>query len=264
MFFAAGLTREWICGIIEERLKEEDMGKKKSKNSNLTRARVQCNDEFYTQLSSIEQEAVYYRKHFKDKIIFCNCDDPEESNFWKYFMLNFEFFGLKKLIATHYDTEKPTYKLELEKIDGELKTTKTPLKQNGDFKSDECIELLKEADMVVTNPPFSSFRCFVATLMEYNKEFLIMGNQNAITYKKIFPLIKDNKVWLGVNTNKTMEFEVPDYYDISKNGRIDEEGRRLVKVPAISWFTNLEHNKRNEELILWETYTPEKFPKYDN
>lgn len=240
------------------------MGKKKSKNSNLTRARIQCNNEFFTQLSSIEQEAVYYRKHFKDRIIFCNCDDPEESNFWKYFMLNFEFFGLRKLIATHYDTEKPTYKLELEKIDGELKTTKTPLKQNGDFKSDECIELLKEADMVVTNPPFSEFRCFVTTLMKYNKEFLIMGNQNAITYKEIFPLIKDNKIWLGVNTNKTMEFEVPDYYDISKNGRIDEEGRRLVKVPAISWFTNLEHNKRNEELILWETYTPEKFPKYDN
>ena len=242
------------------------MVKKKNKNSNLTKAKTAKSDCFYTLLPSIEEEAVYYRKHFKDKVIFCNCDDPEESNFWKYFMLNFEFFGLKKLISTHYDDEKPTYKLEMEKVNGKLKTTKTPLKQNGDFRSDECIELLKEADMIVSNPPFSLLLDYVNQLVEYNKEFLIIANQNALTYKDVFPLIKENKMWLGINSGQ-MEFEVPDTEEYRRpNGwRRDEiTGKTYRKLGNICWFTNLEHNKRNEELILWETYTAEKFPKYDN
>lgn len=237
---------------------------KKTKNESLTKARVAKNDEFYTQMTDIEDELKYYKDHFKDKVVFCNCDDPEQSNFWKYFKLKFDFLGLKKLISTHYHETEKTYKLELEKKNGELVTTKTDLLQNGDFMSPECVELLGEADIVVSNPPFSKFRLYINQLIEKSKSFIIMGNQNAITYKEVFPLIKDNKVWLGVNTNKTMEFEVPDSYDVTTNGRVDEQGRKFVNVPAISWFTNLEHNKRNEELILWETYTPEKFPKYDN
>lgn len=175
---------------------------KKSSNKGLQEAGKAKKDEFYTQLSYIEKEIGAYKEHFRGKTIFCNCDDPLESNFFFYFAQNFEFLGLKKLISTHYHSEKKTYKLEVTQDinqDGKINledTVKTPLKQNGDFRSPECIEILKEADIVVTNPPFSLFREYVAQLVEYDKKFLIIGNQNAITYKEIFSLIKDNKIWL--------------------------------------------------------------------
>jgi len=226
-------------------------------NKNLRRAKVNKNDEFYTQLTDIEKELGHYRDHFKDKVVFCNCDDPVESNFWNYFALNFEFLGLKKLIATHYETEKPSYKLEIVgdiNDDGKvnkLDTIKTPLKQSGDFRSPECIEILKEADIVVTNPPFSLFREYVAQLVEYDKKFLIIGNKNAITYKEIFKLIKDNLAWLGHSSPGN--FMCPD--------------GMMGKLAGLTrWFTNLEITKRNEDLILYKTYYghEDEYPHYDN
>lgn len=229
---------------------------KKSSNANLRKANKAKNDEFYTQLSDIEKELWHYKDHFKDKTIFCNCDDPEESNFFKYFALNFEYLGLKKLIATHYELEKPSYKLEITrwldlnhdwKID--LKDTKKiKLKQNGDFRSDECIELLKESDIVITNPPFSLFREFVAQLMEYEKNFVIIWNQNALTYKEIFKIIKENKAWL--------------WYTFPKEFK--EASWNMKKFWNIAWFTNLEIQKRHEDLILYKTYNENEYPKYDN
>lgn len=235
-----------------------------ARNSNLSKAKSAKNDEFYTQMTDIEKELRHYKEHFKNKIIFCNCDDPEWSNFWRYFELNFDHLGLKKLISTHFDREKPSYKLELYRdIDGSLKTLKTSLKQNGDFRSEECVEMLKECDVVVTNPPFSLFREYVGLLMEYGKKFVILGNMNAITYKEIFPLIKDNKIWPGYGFNKTMEFEVPENY---KAKRIAENGKRYTKVPAITWYTNLDIKKRHEPLILYREYHghEDEYPHYDN
>lgn len=235
-------------------------------NSNLRKADAKKNDEFYTQLTDIEKELMHYRSHFQGAVVFCNCDDPTYSNFWRYFHLNFKRLGLQKLIATHYDTEQATYKIEYEggaDTDVEVGTV-TPLMQNGDFRSPECIELLKEADIVVTNPMFSLFREYIAQLMEYNKKFIVMGNMNAITYKEFFPLLKENKVWAGFGFNKVMEFAVPDGYDTSKATRIDEFGRKVVKVPAICWFTNLDISKRHEPIDLVEKYSPEKYLKYDN
>lgn len=223
-------------------------------NKNLTRAKKVKNDEFYTQYDDIEKECERYRDQFYGKIIYCNCDDPESSNFFLYFANNFKFFGLKKLITTHYDAEKPTYKLELteEMIEDGAVTAecakKTLLKGNGDFRNQESIELLKEADIVITNPPFSLFREYVAQLIEYDKNFLIIGNDNAITYKEIFKLIKDNKIWLGYTRVK--EFVQP-------SGEVKKFGN-------IGWFTNLETEKRHQELILYKKYNPEEFPKYDN
>lgn len=174
-------------------------------NKNLHAAKTAKNDEFYTQLSDIEKELYHYRDFFRGKEVFCNCDDPEYSNFWKYFQMNFFFLGLKKLIATHYEPGKQSYKMEIIAADLPSGQTafpdyvKTPLEGDGDFRSDECIEILKEADVVVTNPPFSLFREYVAQLMEYDKKFIIIGNINAITYKEFFPLLKDDKVWPGWN-----------------------------------------------------------------
>ena len=211
----------------------------KPTNSNLHKAKKEKNDEFYTQLSDIERELGNYKGHFKGKVVFCNCDDPEESNFWNYFALNFEFLGIKKLISTHYEDDKPSYKLELIadiNKDGKinkLDTIKTPLIQNGDFRSPECIEILKEADIVVTNPPFSLFREYVAQLMEYEKKFLIIGNMNAITYKDIFNLVRTNKLWLGVSPRNM-------YFETTTPGE-------FVSVNAC-WFTNLHHKKRNEDI----------------
>lgn len=225
-----------------------------AKNNNLHAAKKAANDEFYTRIEDIENELRYYKDHFKNKIIFCNCDDPEESNFWKYFELNFEFLELKKLISTHYNATEPSYKLELiGDIDGDGKVTKgdiikTPLKQNGDFRSPECVEILKEADIVVTNPPFSIIRDYIAQLDEYNKKFIFIGPQNIITYKEVFPLIKDNKLWLGYTHPK--EFVKPD-------GNFQKFGN-------ISWFTNLEIKKRKEDLLLYKKYNAKDYPKYDN
>jgi hypothetical protein len=219
-------------------------------NKNLHTASKEKNDEFYTQLSDIENELKHYKEHFKDKVVFCNCDDPEWSNFWKYFSLNFEYLSIKKLISTHYERDKTSYKLEKFRTDEEISEVKTNLTQNGDFRNPECIELLKEADIVVTNPPFSLFREYVAQLVEYDKKFLIVGSLNAITYKEIFKLIKYNSLWLGNKCPK--EFVKP-------NGEIQKFGN-------INWFSNLSHKKRNEEMILYKTYSGNEidYPKYDN
>lgn len=222
------------------------------------------NDEFYTIFSDIERELKHYKKHFKNKIVFLNCDDPEESNFWKYFALNFEDLGLKKLISTHFGNGKPAYKLEKNNRD----IIKTPLKQNGDFRSLECIEILKEADIVVTNPPFSLFREFVAQLMEHNKKFLIIGNVNAITYKEIFKLIKENKVWLGINLGRGISgFIVPKHYELyGTETKIDENGNRIISPNNCLWLTNLDNLKRHEDINLTKRYKGNEnlYLKYDN
>jgi len=237
------------------------MEEKKTLNKALHKASVNKNDDFYTSLTDIEKELGHYKEHFKDKIIFLNCDDPEESNFWKYFALNFKFLGLKKLIATHFQTKKPSYKLE--KNNGE--TIKTKLKQNGDFRSPECIEILKEADIIVTNPPFSLFREYVAQLMKYNKKFLIIGNQNALTNKDIFELIKKNKIWLGIDNGGTKWFKVPEDYDITTESRKKiENGKKFFSMGTIVWITNLDNKKRHENLILYKKYNAKEYPKYKN
>ena len=238
-----------------------------AKNNNLHNAKKAKNDEFYTRLEDIEKEMCHYREHFRGKVIYCNCDDPKESNFFKFFSLQFEFLGLKKLISTGYkeNGHGVAYIYEGDKNennlpdDSEIRTYE--LQGNGDFRSEECIEFLKEADVVVTNPPFSLFREYVSQLVEYGKKFLLLGNNNAITYKEIFPLIMSNKMWLGYSNNKTMEFVLSDSYE--KWDRI-ENGKKIGKVPAISWFTNLEHDHRNRPLDLTQRYDPRYYPKYDN
>lgn len=234
-------------------------------NRNLHKASKAKNDEFYTRLETIEREVMHYREHFKGKTVYLNCDDPRESNFFKYFSYNFRKLKLKRLIASCYKsqdynlfsmhdvTEKAVW-LEYtgEKDDGRVPTAEAIgvncFKGDGDFRSEESIELLKQADIVVTNPPFSLFREYMTQLIEYDKKFLILGNFNAITYKEIFPLIKENKVWTGVSP-RSMEFFLP-------NGS--------TKVVNACWYTNLPHKKRNQKMILFREYTPEKYPKYDN
>ena len=231
-------------------LYEKKETKSSANNKNLHKAKNAKNDEFYTQLTDIEKELMHYKEHFKDKIVYCNCDDPEWSNFWKYFHLNFAHLGLKKLIATFYHIGTSVYKMEYTGGDDNniSSGTKTPLKGNGDFRSDECIETLKESDIVVGNPPFSLARPFIEQLVTYNKKFLIIGDLNWITYKEVFPLIKNNEIWLGFNYVK--EFTQPD-------GTVKKFGNKL-------WFTNLDHSKRHEKLILYKNYNPEEYPKYDN
>ena len=243
---------------------------RKANNQGLKNAKINKKDEFYTQLSDIEKELVFYKEHFQGKTIFCNCDDPEYSNFWKYFELNFEHLGLKKLIATHFDDEKATYKLELSSdVNGDGKVTqtdivKTPLKQNGDFRSPECIEILKEADIVITNPPFSLFREYVNQLIEFEKAFIIIGNQNAFTYKEIFEFMRNNKMWVGYGYGD-MEFKVPDYYEPKKTRFwIDENGDKWRSLGNICWFTNLDIEKRHENIILYKKYNEQNYPKFDN
>ena len=238
----------------------------------MTAAKKAKKDEFYTQLTDIEKELRYYTNHFKDKVVFCNCDDPEESNFWVFFRDNFALLGLKKLISTHYEKGKRSYKMELTGAryeDGELKFdnfVKTPLKGDGDFRSEECIEILKEADIVVTNPPFSLFREFVAQLMEYKKKFLIIGNINAASYKEVFPLIRDNEIWMGASIHSgDREFRVPDDYPLNAAGyRVDENGVKFIRVKGVRWFTNMDYPQRHEDLILYKTYNPDDYPNYDN
>ena len=264
----------------------------------LDAAKVGKKDEFYTQLSDIEKELVHYREHFRDKVVFCNCDDPYESNFFKYFALNFNALGLKKLIATCYDgspiaqqelqlfpedanePKKQAYKVEISEVpdlDGNgatdltdvqllLKSSeynvKAELKQNGSFDSPECIDLLKEADIVVTNPPFSLFREYLGLLDKYGKKFIIIGNTNALTYKETFKMFQEDKIRTGyTNFNVGMFFQVPDSWD--KFHHI-ENGKKMARVSTSCWFTNLPVSKHNEELILIKNYTPEDYPKYDN
>ena len=246
-------------------------------NERLRKARKNKNDEFYTQLADIEEEMRHYKKYFKGKTVLCNCDDPRISNFFHYFSYNFEHLGLKKLITTCYknqnrdlfsrnDCEQAIY-LE---YTGSKKGGLVPepeeigikyLKGDGDFRSKECIELLKQADIVVTNPPFSLFREYVAQLMEYDKKFIIIGNKNAITYKEIFHLIKENKIWLGYrNINKDMWLILPE-----KEEKYEKfiDGKKLKHIMAC-WFTNFDISKRHEELILYKNYNPQDYPKYDN
>ena len=239
-------------------------------NKSLRKANATKEDEFYTQLSDVEKELKHYRSYFKDKIIFLNCDDPRESSFWKYFELNFFVLGIKKLISTHFEDKKPSYKLEINRDDtnGGLITSKdivrTKLKQNGDFRSPEAIEILQEADIVITNPPFSLFREYIAQLMEYNKKFIIIGNQNALTYKEIFPLLKDNKMWLGYHCGD-MEFIVPSYYEPrATRYREGPDGTKYRSLGNICWFTNLDITKRHENIILYKKYNAQDYPKYDN
>jgi len=254
----------------------------KTKNENLHKAKDAKKDEFYTQLSDIERELRYYRSHFKDKVVYCNCDDPRVSNFFHYFSYNFEKLGLKKLISACYknqerdlfsqnNSERAIY-LE---YDGDKKGNNVPdpddigikyLKGDGDFRSKEAIELLKQADIVVTNPPFSLFREYVAQLVEYDKKFLIIGNVNAITYKEIFKLIKENKLWIGISIHSgDREFGVPDNYPLHAAGcRVDENGKKFIRVKGVRWFTNLDYKERHEDLILYKKYAPEEYPKYDN
>jgi len=230
----------------------------KMANKNLNEAKKAKNDEFYTMLRDIEKELKHYRKHLKNKVVFCNCDNPEESNFWRYFKMNFDFLGLNKLISTHYKDDKSTYKLE---YDGE-NIIKTNLKQNGDFRSPETIEILKESDVVITNPPFSLFREYVAQLIEYDKDFLIIGSLNATKYKEIFPLIKKEKMWMGVKTSG-FKFLVPNEYN-SKKTYLDDRDRKYVKIGNVTWYTNLDNERSNEDLILYKEYNEKDYIKYDN
>ena len=247
-----------------------------SKNNNLHTAKATKNDEFYTQLEDIENELKYYKDYFKGKVVYCNCDgflNKEKSNFFMYFSLNYEFLGLKGLICTKYNPNGKGKKYEYY---GDLNGNNYPdeeevftseLEGDGDFRSEECIELLKKCDIVCTNPPFSLFRQYVAQLFEYKKDFLIIGNMNAISYKEVFPLIKENKMWLGVSSfNKGMYFGVPDDYTYADTYKFDRErnGKKVMRVSSICWFTNLDHKKRHEELLLYKKYNTEQYPKYDN
>ena len=253
-----------------------------SANRNFHSAKAKKKDEFYTQLSDIENELWHYRDHFRDKVVYCNCDDPRISNFFHYFSLQFRGLGLKKLITTCYknqqmdmfsqnDAEKAIW-LE---YDGTQNETGVPLVEdigihylegNGDFRSGECIDLLKQADIVVTNPPFSLFRQYVAQLMKYEKKFLIIGNMNASAYKEIFPLIKDQKVWYGASIKSgDREFGVPENYPLTAaSSRVDEKGNKFVRIKGVRWYTNLDYRQRHEDLILYKRYSPEEYPKYDN
>ena len=267
-------------------------------NKNLHKAKQVKNDEFYTLLNDVANELKHYRKELRGKVVLCNCDDPFESNFFKYFAANFNALGLKKLIATSYqgssitgkqlslfDIEgikpecKEPYAVEINEVpdldnDGAIslddveyllkhdKNVVTPLK-DGDFRSNECVELLERADVVVTNPPFSLFREYVSQLIEFNKKFLIIGNTNAITYRDIFKLLKEDKIRTGyTNFNVSMFFIVPD--DWEKFHHTDENGKKIAKVAALCWFTNLDVDRQKEKLILYKKYTTEEYPKYDN
>lgn len=270
----------------------------KSLNKNLQKANQAKNDEFYTQLIDIEKELKHYKDQFRDKVVYCNCDDPFESNFFKYFAANFNALGLKKLITTSYTKSpiaggqlslfeikglkpkgKEPFKIVLNEVsdtdaDGAVGLTDvkwllkndaniaTPLKGNGDFRSEECIELLKQADIVVTNPPFSLFREYVAQLVEYDKKFLIIGNLNAITYKEVFKLVKKNKLWLGHN-NGAKTYLVPDSYE-QDNIFVGADGKKYSKMGNTGWYTNLDVSKRHESLTLYKKYNPEEYPKYYN
>ena len=270
--------------------KELEVVYKQSKNGKLNKARKAKNDEFYTDYSEIEKELAHYSNHFKDKIVLCNCDDPYYSEFWRYFKVRFDVLGLKKLIGTHYDGKNlPSYAIEFSMIESNELSYKDSkilrerynttdfdldsisdckihwLNGDGDFRSEECLEYLGECDIVVTNPPFSLFREFVRLLVSFDKKFIMLGNNSVLTYSIFFPLIKSNKVWAGFGFNKVMRFIIPDEYEIKGNGYIDkDDGKKRGFVSSMSWFTNLPIKKRKEDLILYRTYNPLDYPKYDN
>jgi len=251
---------------------------KKELNKNLHKAKANKKDEFYTQLSDIERELSHYKKHFKDKVIYCNCDDPRVSNFFHYFSYKFENLSLKKLITTCYknqDAESFSQNnsdeaIYLEYI-GDKNGNNIPdineiginyLKGNGDFRSDESIELLKKADIVVTNPPFSLFREYVSQLIEYDKKFIIIGHQNAISYKEIFKLIKENKMWLGYGFKGGAGHFINKYYEDYATATDKKEG--MIRVSGVVWFTNIDISKRHDDLILYKQYNSKEYPKYEN
>ena len=253
-----------------------------ARNTGLNQANKQKKDEFYTQLSDIENELRHYKPHFRGKTVLCNCDDPRVSNFFFYFAMNFEALGLRRLITTCYknqdadlfsrnDCEQAVW-LEYwgdkngNRVPDPEEIGIKPLKGDGDFRSQECIELLKQADIIVTNPPFSLFREYLAQLIEYDKKFLIIGNMNAVTYKEVFPLVQANKLWFGASIHSgDREFGVPPDYPLNAAGwRVDEKGRKFIRVKGVRWFTNLDYPHRHEPLILYKTYSPELYPEYDN
>lgn len=249
------------------------------KNTRLNQAAKNKKDEFYTQLIDIENELRHYKEHFRGKTVLCNCDDPRVSNFFHYFAYNFRELGLKRLITTCYknldlnlfsnnDCERAIWLEYNGETDGGRVPTVEEIgvhtfKGDGDFRSQECIELLKQADIVCTNPPFSLFREYVAQLMEYDKKFLIIGHQNAITYKEIFPLIKDNKIWLGYGFKGNAAHFISKYEDVAT---ASDHQKGMIRVSGVTWYTNLEIKKRHENLILTETYkgNEENYPHYDN
>ncbi len=243
----------------------------------IDKAKAAKKDEFYTQLEDINNELRHYREHFRGKTVLCNCDDPRVSNFFTYFAYNFEFLGLKKLITTCYKnqdmdlfsmnkSEQAVFLVyEGDKNGNHIPDAEEigvkPLKGDGDFRSNECIELLKEADVVVTNPPFSLFREYVAQLLEYDKKFLIIGHQNALSYKEIFPLIRDNKMWLGFGFKGNAGHFISAYEDVATAG---DHRKGMIRVSGVTWFTNLDYKERHEDIILYKSYSPEEYPTYDN
>ena len=247
----------------------------KNTNTNLHTAKSVKNDEFYTRFEDISKEVTHYKEFFKDKVVYCNCDrvDGENrSNFFVYFATYFEILGLKRLICT---THNKGCKGRLFIYDGDTNGNKIiddeeiytiEMDGDGDFRSEECVKWLKKCDVVVTNPPFSLFRDFVTQLVKYDKKFLIIGNKNAISYKEIFPLIKDNKLWLGASIKSgDRKFYVPDNYPLNASGcGIDEKGKRFIRVKGVRWFTNIEDAKRNLPIDLYKKYNPKDYPKYDN
>jgi hypothetical protein len=250
----------------------------KIKNKNLHKAKDNKKDEFYTQLSDIERELRYYKIHFKNKVVYCNCDDPRVSSFFHFFSYNFEKLGLKKLIATCYKnqnmdlfSENTSEQAICLVYDGDKNDNKVPdpneigvkkLKGDGDFRSKECVELLKEADIVVTNPPFSLFREYVGQLIEYDKKFVIVGHQNAISYKEIFKLIKEDKLWLGYGFKGGAAHFINKHYEDYATAGDHKEG--MIRVSGVHWFTNLDISKRHEDLILYKNYSPDEYPTYEN
>lgn len=257
------------------------------KNRSLHKAKTAKQDEFYTQLSDIEKELMHYKRHFKNKVVLCNCDDPRVSNFFHYFAYNFEALGLKKLITTCYKNQdmdtfskhKAEQAIYLEYV-GDKNGSRVPdldeievkpLQGDGDFRSTECVELLKQADIVVTNPPFSLFREYVAQLVEHDKKFLIIGGLNAVTYRDIYPYFHTNEIWFGAtmfNGGATYFIGRPELYDSTKMSNPKhayiEDGKLYWRVNGVRWFTNLNHDKRHEYLILYEKYSADKYPTYDN
>jgi hypothetical protein len=263
---------------------EKKMIAEKTLNRTLHIAKSSKKDEFYTQLSDIESELKHYKEHFKNKVVFCNCDDPRVSNFFHYFSYNFENLGLKKLVTTCYkNQEKDLFGIEESENAVFLEYTGDkngnnipdaeeigvkPLKGDGDFRSKESIDLLKQADIVVTNPPFSLFREYVDQLVKYEKKFLIIGNINAITYKEIFKLIKENKAWLGINMGRGISgFIVPEHYELyGTETSIDSFGNRIISPNNCLWLTNLDTFKRHEDIVLTKTYygNENEYPHFDN
>jgi hypothetical protein len=250
----------------------------KSQNKNLHKAKTGKNDEFYTQLSDIERELKHYKQHFKGKVVYCNCDDPRVSNFFHYFSFNFEKLGLKKLITTCYKnqsadlfSQNSSEKAISLEYNGDKNGNNVPdieeigihyLKGDGDFRSQESIELLKQSDIVVSNPPFSLFREYVAQLIEYDKKFIIIGHQNATKYKEIFRLFIDNKIWLGTGFKGGAAHFINEHYEDYATATDRKEG--MIRVSGVVWLTNLDIMKRHEDLVLYKTYNPEEYPKYDN